>query len=879
MHNALDQFRDAMQARGLIPPVDLIPDGKIHRCNVEGRGGESDGSYLIHLDGVPAGGFENWKDGLGWQPWRVDLGRALTPEEERDHRSHLEAIRKARETEEQKRKAEARERAKRIWESAPPCIDHPYLTRKGIKPFKVRLAPSGYYKGYIVVPMVDTDGKLHSLQFIDADGSKQFLPGGKKKGCYFPMGKPTDVLYIAEGLATASSIHEATGKAVAVAFDAGNLQPVAESLRAKFPTLPLVICADDDYRTDGNPGVTRATEAARAVNGRVVLPVFGDNRPEQATDFNDLHQTQGLEAVRRCIEAGADHDPVLPASEPVASDPGSEVNPPGWPAPQPLTSKVEPEPYPLDALPPTIRDAVEEVQAFVQAPVSLVASSALAAVSLATQAHNDIERTEKLSGPVGGYWLTIADSGERKSTADSFFTQAIRDYETERAEAAKPMLKDCRAALDAWEAKQAGIKDGIRAAAKASKETRDLESNLRELEHKKPEAPRVPRLIYSDATPESLKWSLAKVWPSGGVVSSEAGIVLGSHGMGAESAMRNLATYNQLWDGTSIQTERRTSESFTVRGARLTIALQVQEATLRTFLKESGELARGIGFLARCLVAWPESTQGTRLFRESPAAWPCLGAFNRRLSSILNRDVPMDKDGALTPAMLTFTTEAKAAWIAFHDRIEVELGDGGRFRDVRDVASKIADSAARVAALFHVFEDAPGNAVGAASFNVAAQIAAWHLNESRRFFGELALPAGLADAARLETWLVSYCKRNGTTRVPTKEVQRLGPSGLREKTKIEAAVQELEELGRAQRLHEGKRKFIAVNPSLLCPGDSATATSEIPAILGSARQEAGANNRNNRNNRSRNPSEPENQEPVLELVSGADCDPSIPLEV
>ncbi len=372
----------------------------------------------------------------------------------------------------------------------------------------------------------------------------------------------------------------------------------------------------------------------------------------------------------------------------------------GWPEPQPLTAKVAPEPYPLAALPDTIRAAVEEVAGFVKAPLPMVASSALAALSLACQPHADAERAEKLHGPVGLFLMTIADSGERKSTCDVFFTKPIRDYEAAQAEAAqaeaaKPTLKDNKAAIEAWESKRGGVKENIRQLAKSGKPTHNAESTLRNLEHGKPEALRIPRLLYADATPEALAYGLAKHWPSGGMVSAEAGIVFGSHGMGKDSVMRNLGLLNLLWDGASLTIDRRTSESFTVRGVRLTVALQVQEPTLREFFTRSGALARGTGFLARFLVAWPESTQGLRPFTEAPANWPHLAAFHRRIAAILEQPVPIDGDGALTPLMLHLTPEAKAAWVEYHDTIESELASGGKLYDVRDVASKSADNAAR----------------------------------------------------------------------------------------------------------------------------------------------------------------------------------------
>jgi len=483
-----------------------------------------------------------------------------------------------------------------------------------------------------------------------------------------------------------------------------------------------------------------------------------------------------------------------------------------WPEPQSLTAKVKPEPYPFDALPDKIRAAVQEVADFVKAPLPLVASSALAALSVSAQAHIDVERAEKLKGPSGLFILSIADSGERKTTCDGFFSSAILKYQDEQAEATKPAIKKYDAAKAAWEAEQDGLLLAIKEASKKKQSTEKLKSNLVELQHDKPEQPRVPWLLLGDDTPEKLAWRLAQQWPSAGVVSSEAGLIFGSHGMGKESVMRNLALLNVLWDGGTHSVGRRTSESFTVRGARLTIALQIQEATLRSFFDKAGILARGTGFLARFLVAWPESTQGCRPFTEAPANWPHLAAFNKRIAEILNDPVKIDNDGALTPALMTLTPEAKAEWIAYHDAIERELASGGELYDVRDVASKSADIAARLAALFQMFEHGMNGAVRLDCFKSAARIAAWHLNESRRFFGELALPAELADAVRLDSWLMEYCKRKQTHIIGKTYVRQHGP--LRDGQRLNAAIRELADLDRLRLAQDGKLLTIHLNPAL-----------------------------------------------------------------
>ncbi len=800
MDDSLYQFLEAIRAAGLEPP-DVIEPGKLHRFpGVGKRNGNTAGWCKLFDDGL-GGCFGDWSTGFT-ENWQAKRDKPFSQLERAAFIRRVEEARKHAEAERQQQYADAAAKAASIWNAATPANDdHPYLVRKGIKANGARL-----HQGALVIP-VRSGGELHSLQFINDDGGKRFLGGGRITGGYFSIStiQGADALCIAEGFATGATIHQATGYPVAVAFNAGNLESVAKAMRHKLPDLSIIVCADDDADTEGNPGITKANHAALAIGGKVAFPNFGDQRPAGVTDFNDMAALRGLEAVAKAIHGAL-------ATEQNDND--------GWPEPLLLTAKIDPEPYPVDALPETLRAAVEEVRAFTKAPIPLVASSALAALSLAIQAHADVKRAEKLQGPTGLFLLTVADSGERKSTCDGFFMQAIRDYEAEQAEAAKPLIKDHKAAMESWEAKRGGIKEKIRQLSKTGKPAREQEEALRDLEHDKPEPPRAPRLIYGDATPEALKWNLAKGWPSGGVVSSEAGLVFGAHGMGKDSVMRNLATLNQLWDGVDIATERRTSESFTVRGARLTIALQVQEATLRRFFDRSGGLARGTGFLARFLLAWPESTQGHRPFTDPPESWPALARFNQRIAGILEQYVPIDEDGALSPPVLPLAADTKAAWVRFHDAIESELRSGGELYDVRDVASKTADNAARIATLFQIFEHGSGGAVGLAAFEGASRIAAWHLHEARRFYGELALHDEQSDAARLDNWLLDYCRREETNIVPRREVQRnVTPGHLRQKTALDFALAELVEADRVQLIQDGRRKEIHVNPALLKGGE------------------------------------------------------------
>ena len=266
----LDQFRAAMAERG-IRPKEIFDDGKIHREQVDGgKSGRKDGSYCFHRDAPAAGGYQNFRDGLGWQTWHAEQRVQQSREDRAAWQVKIEAISQQRQIDTVQRHTEAAQRADRLLSRSKPATnDHAYLRRKGVNSYGLR-----QLREQLVVPVRDVHGALWSLQFIGIDGSKKFLTGGRKRGCYFAVGIPRRAPCICEGYATAASIFEATGHATAVAFDAGNLEPVARALREKFPDLNLIICADNDVETPGNPGLSRAAAAAQAVHGYVAVPLF-----------------------------------------------------------------------------------------------------------------------------------------------------------------------------------------------------------------------------------------------------------------------------------------------------------------------------------------------------------------------------------------------------------------------------------------------------------------------------------------------------------------------------------------------------------------------------------------------------------------------------
>lgn len=294
--NIIDQFKGAMAEHGLVINDPINPDGELYRFHVEGdKQGSFNGFYSLHLDNIPAGSFGSWKTGIS-ESWCSKAANELSPEEKKAFAQRIEADKKKRQQEKAKQYDLAALDAKQAYDCAVPCDSHDYLTKKGVSSYGVRLSGDK-----LLIPMYNTASELRSYQTITATGKKRFCPKAQKSGHYFPIGKPKDnTLLICEGYATGASLHEVTGHAVAVAFDSGNLKAVAEALSKKHPDIALTICADNDSTSETNTGLEKGKEAAQAVGAKLVYPSFTTG---EGSDFNDLHQTEGAEALLACFNA------------------------------------------------------------------------------------------------------------------------------------------------------------------------------------------------------------------------------------------------------------------------------------------------------------------------------------------------------------------------------------------------------------------------------------------------------------------------------------------------------------------------------------------------------------------------------------------------
>lgn len=300
-------FREAMAAAGLPFDGTIEPDGRLHRFKVNGDHGPNS-FYKLYPDDPAAGLFGCWKRGIS-ETWCAKSGDTLTTQERAERDRRWKQAQAERDAERRRINDEARALAQQILDAAQPATDnHPYLLRKGVKAHPGVLVghwPQRQRDNCLLIPLRTINGQLATVQAIfpakPTDGrDKDFLRGGEKRGAHFVIGDlHADTILIAEGYATAATLHAATGHPAVMAVDAGNLQPVVEAIRAAHPGKRIIIAADNDRANPDNPGLTKATAAAKAIRATLAVPEFAEG--EVGSDFNDLALIRGLDAVREII--------------------------------------------------------------------------------------------------------------------------------------------------------------------------------------------------------------------------------------------------------------------------------------------------------------------------------------------------------------------------------------------------------------------------------------------------------------------------------------------------------------------------------------------------------------------------------------------------
>ena len=455
--------------------------------------------------------------------------------------------------------------------------------------------------------------------------------------------------------------------------------------------------------------------------------------------------------------------------------------------------------FPRSMALPIIGGAVDEAGRNIMAPRALIYSAALTAMATAVQGSINVCKPNGQIVPVSLMVLTVANSGERKSTAENVFMGGVRCFQDEMDVIYQSELSDWRAKQSIWDARRKAI----------LKETLLLDQseggdpNRQLMEHQActPIKPRRFKLLYEDATSEALFLGLHQNIPVAGLISSEGGGVL------TGKAFNDLSKQNALWSGDVITVDRVTAESYEVRG-RLTVSLMVQESSFFSYMEKHGEKSRGSGLWARFLVCSPESTQGTRFIAEGAAPWDCCDRFSERVGEILKSSVEFLADSNKSKLVVRFSQAAIHRWVSIFNGVESQIRPEGRYFGMGDHASKLADNIARVAALFHFFEKKDGE-IAVETLEAAIEVCFWYSDEFLRMFTPQ--PQEEADAQKLDAWLQKE-RESGVRFVAKNSIRQRGPNPVRDVKRLDSAIEVLVAQGKVLLSKNGKVAYLDIFP-------------------------------------------------------------------
>ena len=448
------------------------------------------------------------------------------------------------------------------------------------------------------------------------------------------------------------------------------------------------------------------------------------------------------------------------------------------PEPEPLMpSRGEQAPFPTGYLSPTLRGAVEAIARRSFVPPSLAAQSVLAACSLAVQPHFNVVLPTRQERPTSLFLVSVAESGDRKSTSDDIALTAIRQFEQSLEDEYAGQRAEAALQQSAWDEAKKEITQRVK---KQGREA--LTEAYRDL-GPRPVGPVEPTIAVRTGTTQGFLKRFATCRPSLGLMSDEGGSWLGGFGMSEDNRLNTIATLSDFWDGKTVQT-LTSGEGFTaLRGRRLTFHMMVQPIVADRLLGDAEAL--GQGFLSRMLVSHPHSLAGTRFVDPDAefdhAAQAAIQAYTDRLARIVRAQLPIDPEtGALAPTPLDMDDRARRLWWEFYNDLEARLSPNGDLFAVKGFVGKLPEMAARLAANIAVFEH--GTQTDEIDFDALAcgiGIAKFYLSEAVRLFGHQAPPTIYIDAQKLSDWLKDTWKES---LINVTSVSKGGPPILRNRS-------------------------------------------------------------------------------------------------
>ncbi|MGE0761875.1 MAG: YfjI family protein [Bdellovibrionales bacterium] len=465
----------------------------------------------------------------------------------------------------------------------------------------------------------------------------------------------------------------------------------------------------------------------------------------------------------------------------------------------PLFREMPPaKPYPLSALGGLLQSTAMTMKEAIQAPDALYGQSLLGAASLAVQGHADVF-IDGRTFPISLYLLSIGVSGERKSSVDRVALVPHLKIEKLRMAVYEEKMQRYVNRHQAWE-------EARRQALSKRSRKGDPTLTVEQCENKlqavgpKPQKPLTQMLLIDEPTFEGLQKMLLEGQPSVGLFSDEGGRMFGGHAMNSDNQLKTISGFSKFWDGSAVPRVRSGDGATKIYGKRLSLHLMIQPGIAAQVTNNPVLIDQG--FLSRCLIAHPESTVGSRLYKDIDISEaPEIVRYIETMTKLLNVEMPMlkDKTNELNPRQIMLASNAKNLWVLFHNCVEEQMADGGHYANIRGFASKAAENALRIAAVLALIETPDAPEISSSQIESGIELADFYLSEAVRIHEAAILNPDLYLAQKLSGWCQRYDVVHPTF------IYQYGPNAIRDKAIAQKLIKILEEHAHLKRIPDGKK--------------------------------------------------------------------------
>lgn len=442
--------------------------------------------------------------------------------------------------------------------------------------------------------------------------------------------------------------------------------------------------------------------------------------------------------------------------------------------------------YPIEYFPAVLKNVIRSLHDNTQIPVELIGNVVLAAASLACQSLIEvIQPHTNLPEQCSLYLLTVAASGEGKTTINKQVMKPFYDFASEMKQEYEVRLSDYKRENKIWKVKQQALDSNLRQAIKKGYSGENEELEIEKHARKEPQKPAHPNFIYEDASLKALIEGLSE-HPEAGFISDEAITFFKSY------LKNNPGLLNKAWDGETYDFRRADGEVYEITPC-LTFSLMVQPGVFIDYLRKHGELGRASGFLSRFLFSWGDSTLG---YRNGNAVYSSaeydLNVFYEKIATLLEEKKKGFHGENIKKKTLKLSDKAMMLWRNNRAKTEQKMTAGHEWEHIRDIASKSSANTLRMAAIFQHINDDSSEIIEQETMALSISIMDWYMSKASELFYPMSERYQFEQDVRdMHSWIMSKIRQNDGYAILKNDVEKYGPNRLRRMEKLTPVLDQL----------------------------------------------------------------------------------------